>query len=220
MGAWAKLWRELGAGLALVARDRALRVIFGFLAVTAVGEGVFAVMLIVFVSRILDGGAMEIGWMMSAQAVGGITGGLVGGWIKPDVSPARLIGLGAVAFGLLDLAIFNYPALYPGIAPAIALFVAVGVPGVIALSALLTTMQNLVEDRFRGRVLGAMSTVQALLGVVGSAAAGLAADHFGVVTILNIQGLAYVASGLLVLVLLGRALASRAQPAPRAAAVT
>jgi predicted MFS family arabinose efflux permease len=207
-------WREWLAGLALVRKDPVLRILFTFAAVTAVGEGVFGVLIVVFVRRVLDGGALELGWLMSAQAVGGIIGGLIGTRLRPGSDPAKLIGVGMIVFGLIDLAIFNYPAIYPGFWPAIVLFVAVGIPGVIAGSLLLSTLQRAVIDQFRGRVLGSLNTNMALLGIIGSASAGLLADPLGVVAVLNVQGFAYVGAGLMLLVTLRAALARTAERAP------
>jgi MFS family permease len=207
-------WREWLAGLALVRKDPVLRILFTLAAVTAVGEGVFGVLIVVFVRRVLDGGALELGWLMSAQAVGGIIGGLIGTRLRPGSDPAKLIGVGMIVFGLIDLAIFNYPAIYPGFWPAIVLFVAVGIPGVIAGSLLLSTLQRAVIDQFRGRVLGSLNTNMALLGIIGSASAGLLADPLGVVAVLNVQGFAYVGAGLMLLVTLRAALARTAERAP------
>lgn len=202
-GGWRSVWREWLEGLHVIGQSRALRVIFGLIAIMALGEGVFAVLFVVFVNKILGGGALQIGWLMSAQAIGGLAGGVLAGWLGGRVAPARMIGLGSVLFGLIDLAIFNYPRFYPSILPAIALFVAVGVPGVIGRTGMNTVLQLGVSDQFRGRVFATVGLTTALLAMIGTTLAGSLGDVVGVITVLNIQGLGYVVAGVAALALLG-----------------
>lgn len=211
-GAWGRLGREWLAGLRVIRRSRPVAVIFALIAITSLGEGVFGVMLVLFVDHTLGGGARELGWLMSAQAVGGIAGALLAGRFGAAVRPALLIGVGGVLFGLIDLAIFNYPALYPGIRLGVLLFAVVGVPGVAMFTGVNVLLQGAVPDQYRGRVFGTYSTTGALLGLAGTALAGQLGDRVPVVLVLNIQGFVYIVAGLLVLALL-RGYATAA-PAP------
>ncbi|MFN8501274.1 MFS transporter [Kouleothrix sp.] len=203
--AWAKVAREWLAGLRLIRADRVISIMFGLVAIVSLGEGVFAVLFVVFVNRVLGGGATEIGWLMSAQAVGGLLGGVLVGWIGHRVAPARLLGIGGVLFGLIDLAIFNYPAFLPGFLPAVALFVAVGIPGVVFSAGRSTLLQSAVADAYRGRVFGTYAMAGALMALLGTTLAGTFGDKAGVVTVLNIQGCVYVLAGIIVPGLLGGA---------------
>jgi hypothetical protein len=47
---------------------------------------------------------------------------------------ARLLCYGAIAFGLVDLAIFLYPLGYPALWPAVAGMIIVGLPGALTLA--------------------------------------------------------------------------------------
>ena len=201
---WISVWREWLEGLRLVGRKRPLTVVFAIMAIISLGEGVFGVLFVVFVNKVLGGGALELGWLMGAQAVGGLLGGVLIGPIGSALSPARLIGLCGIAFGLLDLAIFNYPAFLPGLAPALILIFMVGVPGVGFMTGVQTLLQTATEDRYRGRVFGALGTTSALLSLLGTALAGGLGDILGPVTMLTFQGAGYVAAGALALVLLRR----------------
>jgi MFS family permease len=200
--AWAAIPREWLAGMRLIRRERVVMILFALIAITSLGEGVFGVLFVVFVNRILEGGAQEIGWLMSAQAVGGLIGGVLVGWIGNKASSVALIGLGALAFGLIDLAIFNYPAFFPGFTLALILFVAVGIPGVAMRTGMNTLLQSAVADEYRGRIFGTYGTTAALLALLGATLAGTLGDRIGAVTLLNIQGGVYVAAGLLAPVLL------------------
>ena len=200
--AFAGVWREWTEGLRLVGTGRVLLTVFLVGAVTGLGEGVFLALFPPFVRVALEGGALELGWLMSAQAVGGVLGGLVVGSAAARLSPPRLLGLGAVLFGLVDLAIFVYPSFVQSIAVGLALFVLVGIPAAGMLAGLQTLLQTSAEDRFRGRVFGALGTTQALLMLAGTLLGGALGDAVGVVPVLVVQGGAYVAAGILVLVLL------------------
>ena len=157
---------------------------------------------VVFVSEVIGVGAREYGWMMGSQAIGGLAGGLAVGAVSESVPPSVLIGVVAVLFGLLDLAIFNYPAVLPGYLPAIILFALVGIPGVGFITGLTTLVQTTVADAYRGRVFGTAMTTRAVLSLLGTALAGVLARPLGIVTLLNVQGAGYVVAGLAALVLL------------------
>ena len=124
------VWHEWLEGLGLIKRERLVSIMFILFAVTSLGEGVFGVLFVVFVYKILHGGALQLGWLMGAQAVGGLAGSVLVGYAFKFLSPSRLIGISAVLFGLIDLMIFNYPAFFPGFTLAVILFVLVGIPGV------------------------------------------------------------------------------------------
>lgn len=216
-GAWRAVWRELVAGLRLVRGSRTVATVFAFLAVASLGEGVFGILIVVFTAEVLGGGAPEVGWLMGAQAVGGLAGSVLLGWWGKGASPVRLLGWGSIGLGVVDLAIFNYPALVPGIGLGLVLFVVVGVPAVMVGTGQATLLQTGVVDAYRGRVFGALGTTSSLLRIVGSLLAGTLAERLGVVAVLTVQGVAYVAGGAMVLLALGGA-GARVRDQDRAAA--
>src|SRR5262245_872585 len=202
VGAWVAVWREWLAGLRLVRHERPILVIFVMLAITSLGEGIMGVLFVVFVKRLLGGGALELGWFMSAQAIGGLLGSLLVGSASRMFTPARLIGLSGILFGAIDLAIFNYPAFIPGITLGLILFVVVGIPGVGFMTGVNATLQTSVADQYRGRIFGALGTTQGLLMLIGTISAGALGDKLGVITVLNMQGCGYILAGLIGLLLL------------------
>lgn len=199
---WINIWREWLAGLQLVKKERIVSTIFMLQAFTALGEGVFTVLFVVFVNEVLHGGALEIGWLMGAQAVGGIIGGVLIGQATKRVSLSHLIGFGAIAFGGIDLVIFNYPRFFPVFVVALILFLIVGIPGVGMFTGVNTLLQIAVKDEYRGRIFGAISTTSAFLTLLGTILAGVLGNPLGVLTVLNVQGGMYVLAGTLVLLLL------------------
>lgn len=202
-GALAAVWREWRAGLALVRRDRLLATIFLVTALPILGEGMMGAVFVAFV-RDTFGGAQQLGWLVAAQAVGGIAGGAVVGVAARRIPPSRLIGGCAVAFGLIDLITFNYPAYISGIGLGLTLMALVGVPSVGYGAGILTLLQAGVEDRYRGRIFAAYLTTAALLMLAGTVLGGALAGALGVLTFLNLSGLSYVLAGLLLLALLPR----------------
>jgi len=144
----------------------------------------------------------ELGWLQSSQAVGGLLGGLFGAYAARRLAPERLYGLGLLAFGTFDLALFNYPLLLDGVWIGSALMILVGIPSVSSQAGRATILQTHVEDAFRGRVFGSLSTSSSLLLFVGTTTAGVTGALLGPIVLLNFQGGAYVVAGLFVLVAL------------------
>jgi MFS family permease len=197
------------AGLRVVWHDRTLGLLFAFMAISGIGEGAMASLFAPFVARILDGGDAGYGLMVSAQAVGGLLGSV---WLtaRPGLlSPTRMLGLGAVGLGLIDLLTFNYSVVIPGLLPGLLLMAIVGVPVAVMVVGRTTLMQTCTTDAYRGRVIGAMMTTTGLATLIGAVGGGLAGDWLGIVTVLNVQGLGYLLAGLLALTLLPRAVGSR-----------
>lgn len=200
--AWGKFWSDWLNGLKLVRRDRQLVIIFVFIAITQVGEGVLSVMMAVFVSQIFGGGPEELGLLFGSQAIGGMIGSFFVGSVARRVNPARLLGLSAVVFGFIDLLIVNYPAFYPSIVPAFVLIAIVGIPAVGMITSTYTLLQIGSPDEYRGRVFGAFGTTVTLASVAGMLLASTFGDAIGPVTLLNLQGGGYMFAGLMALVML------------------
>jgi Na+/melibiose symporter-like transporter len=200
---WATLSREWLEGLRTVRHQKTARLIFTFFTITGVGEGLVTTLFVPFATRVMGGDEFTFGALLSAQAAGGLVGSLLLGRFGQHVAPARLLGLSAVVFGLLDLCIFYAPLVYASALVPLALMVAVGIPSAALLSSALTLVQTTVEDRSRGRVLGAVFATSALSGVLGSGLAAVLGDSVGIVPLLTVQGVGYIGAGALVLWQLG-----------------
>lgn len=212
--AFGRVKREWVDGMRLIGSRTVVRTLFLGIAITAVGEGVMSTLFVPFVSDVLHAGTLEYSWLVSAQAVGGLVGGLVIGWIGVRSRAHNLLTFGAIMLGVIDLMIFNYPRFFPGVAIGIALFVVVGIPAVAMTTGFDTVIQSEVEDRFRGRVFGSFMTTQALSVLLGTVLAGATADTLGVGTVINIQGVGYVIAGLIFLWMFSRRSAQTQISAP------
>jgi Na+/melibiose symporter-like transporter len=190
---------ELRDGLRLSARHGVLRTLMIFALVTSVGEGIMSTLFTPFVEHVLHGSSQEFGLVVAAQAVGGILGGALAAGFGHRVRASRLLSCGAIAFGLVDLAIFLYPLGYVAVWPAVAGMVIVGLPGALTMAGLMTLFQRSTSDSHRGRVFGALSAVEGVTVLAGTLGAGFLSRYAGIVPVLAIQGAGYVVAGLALL---------------------
>ena len=158
-------------------------------------------MLVVYVNDYLHGDAATFGWLMAAQAVGGLLGGVVIGRFGGRLDPLRLVAGGSILLGLGDLGIFNAPLMLPGLLAPLALFVVVGVPAAGFGAGMLTLLQRATSDAYRGRVFGAYQTAFALLALAGMALAGVLAEYLPAIVVLNGLCTAWIAAGIAALAL-------------------
>jgi MFS family permease len=206
-------WTE---GLRLIVSSRVLSTIFLMAAGTGVGEGIFGVLLVVFVATVLHGGALQYGWLMSGQAIGGLLGGVVVAAIGPLVRPGRLLGWSFFIFGLIDLLIVNAPGLLPVVAPAVAgmsllpgltpafvvvfaLFILVGIPASGGGASTDTLVQTAVPNEALGRIFGFYMVLFSVMTLGGMVVAGTLGDALGAVALLNVQGSVYALAGVFAL---------------------
>lgn len=198
------LRREWSAGLRLVAENRMLRMLTVFVLVTAVGEGIMATLFAPFVRSVLHAGSDAYGLILAVQAIGGIIGGLFTVSLGQRVSAIRMVGVGAILFGLVDLAIFLYPPGYVAVWPAVVGMIVVGLPGAVTIAGLMTLFQRNTDDSHRGRVFGALGAAEGMAVLAGTVAAGWLGQAIGIVPVLAVQGAGYVLAGYAVLVLMRR----------------
>jgi predicted MFS family arabinose efflux permease len=195
-GALAAFWGEWIDGLRLIARTRVAAVLLAYAAVTGVGEGVIATLIVPFVTDVLESGGAGYGAILSAQAVGGLAGSVLIVRLAGSASPELLVAGGGLGIGVVDLAIFTYPLAVPILWPAIVLMVVVGVPVAALRAGLATLQQTAVEDAYRGRLLGSFGTTMALAMAVGAVVGGTLGERVGIVPLLVIQSVAYAVAGL------------------------
>jgi len=192
-----RVWQDWLSGLRFIWKSRIVSVIFLVIGIAGIAEGLFNVLFVIFIRQSLGGGAPEFGWLTSAQAVGGLIGSLMIGWIGYRILPNRLAGALAVN-GVLILLLVNL-ASFPA---AIALILLAGIPIVAYSVAVDTLLQRYVADRYRGRVFGTLATSAALFVLIGQAVASGFGDSIGAVSFLNLKGILDIMAGLLAFILL------------------
>jgi len=211
--AWLRVWGEWREGLRIVGRERMITVLFAMSAAFALGEGILGALYVPFVTVVLQGSELYLGWLMSAQAVGGLLGAVLMARIGSKLTPRNLLGVSAVIFGLTDLAIWNARTLeavgLPPLTLALVLMLLVGIPATGLGAGFSTLMQSSTRDEYRGRVFGTLATTQSLLLIVGIVLAGVLGDVVGIVPMLSLDSGLYVLAGIIGLLFLPRLVGQR-----------
>jgi len=213
--AWHRLTLEWRDGLQVMRSQPILRALLYFMSITRIGEGLTIVLFVPWVVVALHSDQSGYGWLLSTQAIGGLAGAIVIGRYANRINPLFLLTAGALLFGVIDLGLFTYPAVFPYIWPALIVMVIVGVPGAAMQASWVTLPQMYTSDSHRGRVMGAIGAVGGLGSLIGAIFAGILGTVLPVVLLLVVQGGGYVVGGLVVLALTrGQRVPAAAEPEP------
>lgn len=207
--AWLRVYREWIEGLRFVFHDRALRVLFVSVSLAGVAEGIFVTLALApFVLDVLEGRPVQVGWMGTAQAVGGLIASLVVIRFGHRLSRRWLFGGGMAGLGLADFSAFNSRRVAgpgnPAVAVAMGWMVVAGVPAVANGTGQQTIVQEQSNDAFRGRVFGALRAVTGIFMLIGFAAGGVLGERVGLVLVLSSGALLRVAGGVIAMIFLPR----------------
>jgi MFS family permease len=194
-------WRE---GLAIVRRSRPVTVLFVAAAMGMLAEAAFATLALApFVLDVLGGTEAQVGWISSAQAVGGLIAGVVVAHYGSRFTKRWLLGGGMIGIGLADMAQFNARRVTgpgtPAVSFAMGCMVLAGFPAVALGTGGQSLLQNLTEDHYRGRVFGAMTAVQGAALLIGLPIAGVLGETIGIVPVLTAGAAMWLVGGFVVL---------------------
>lgn len=199
------VWREWLEGLALVRKERLIVAIFAAMGVAMVGEGLIEVLLVPFVKDIMHGNAEVLGWILTAQAIGGIAGSFLLSSVSKKIAPRLLVAGSGIMLGVILFIIINFPAL--GL--VLALLALAGLPVIGFYVNLYTLLQMNVADKYRGRIFGAYTTVQALMMLLGMALASGLGDRIGIIPMMNVDAVCNILAGIIAFVLMRGALLTK-----------
>ncbi len=188
-----KVWHEWAEGLRLVRKQQLITGIFVVIGVAMVGEGIIEVLIAPYVKQVMHGNALVLGWLMTAQAIGGIAGSLIIVQLSKVLHPTRLIPLSALIFGPLIIVIVNIPVL-PVVLPLITV---IGVAAIGFFVSLITLLQSNVADEYRGRIFGALNTIQAIAMLFGMMLASGLGDRIGIIPMLEVDAAFNILAGIL-----------------------
>jgi MFS family permease len=166
---------DLADGLRFVVARRPVRALLLLLGIVSFTGMPYAVLMPVFASRILDGGARGLGVLMSCSGLGALGGALY------LASRTGIAGLGRIVAGaaaLLGAALVAF-ALSRHFALSAALLVPVGFAMILQMAASNTLLQSMVPDELRGRVMAAYAMMFLGMAPLGGLAAGLVAERIG-----------------------------------------
>jgi Na+/melibiose symporter-like transporter len=203
---WPSIWREWLEGLRLIRGDRFLASLFLVMCTSTLAEGMFNPLIIPFVDDVLQGEPVVFGWLITAQGIGGLLGGLAVGAVGGRVHPVRLMTLGLMFGAAIILDMVRVPS----IPLALLLIALAGLPLTGWMVGRQTLLQSRVPDRFRGRILGTAGTTSSLLLLTGIALSAALADATGIVLIMTFAGVTWMVAGLLAFLLLRSGIAAAA----------
>lgn len=207
-----RLFLEWQEGLQLVGQNKSLTLSFIVVALTGLGEGTISTLMAPYVSVMFGGGGLELGYIMSAQAIGGIVAGLLLANSVGRIQPLRLLGWSAVLAGLLDGLLLTYPLFYAELWPGLIVVALAGFPFAAFAAAQMTILQQESPPKARGRVFSSYFALFAFTQLIGMLGSGLLGDSVSVL-IINTQTVAYVLAGVIVLIGSRKLLSSRVQKA-------
>jgi MFS family permease len=206
---WARAIADWRDGLRVVQRDRTLVVLFAASSLGTVADGVFMTLgLSPLVLDVLGGTPAQVGWLGTAQGVGGLVASVAVARFGHRIAKRWLYGGGMVGLGLCDFGAFNARRLAgsgtPAVGVAMGWMVLAGVPVVAYGTGRQSIVQTQAADAFRGRVFGALGTVQGVALLIGLGIGGVLGDAVGIVPVLSASAMVRVLGGLVALALLPR----------------
>lgn len=201
-------WLE---GIRWVAQSRVLRGFVLILALMGLGEGFLGALLVPLADEVLGGGAQVIGWILSAQALGGLVGA---GWAARNADrhdPVTVLGAAALCVAPVLALAFTYGLVWEATWPAVVLTGIAGIPLAVIGGAQVHALQLLSPEQGRARVFAAAVGVFGLAQLVGLLLAGAGGELVGPLLI-TVDAVAYLLAGVGALML-----ARSSRPGPTSA---
>ena len=184
-------WRHLVDGFRYAWHHTAVRRILAVLSAATLAYAPFLVLAPVFADAVFHRGSLGLGLLMAGMGVGAVIG-TVGLARRTHVGglPA-VISYGALLLGAANLAFAISPLYYV----SLAFTVLIGYGLMRQLAAANTTIQTMIPDDYRGRIMSLYSMCVVGMGPFGSLAAGAIAGRFGARFTMALGGLVSLLSG-------------------------
>ncbi|MDD5458293.1 MAG: MFS transporter [Phycisphaerae bacterium] len=168
-------WQQLKGGFVYTFGFAPVKAIILLVAMVSVAAMPYVVLVPVFTSNILHGGAHTFGFLMGASGVGALMGAAylaarktVLGLDKVIVAATTLFGIGLIAFSFSTVLWLSMPFM-----------LIAGFGMMVQFASCNTVLQTIVDDEFRGRVMSFYT--MSFIGTMpfGSLLAGILADAIG-----------------------------------------
>jgi len=185
------IWFDLLEGVRLIRRNVFISIIFVVEGLAFCAEGIFIVLFVVWVRKILHGNGFTYSWLMMVLPVGGIVGSIAIGYLSAMLRPKFLLAVSGMLFGITLLVVFNVP----NFAIDLIFRLLGGVPVIVFWVSVETILQQAVDDTYRGRVFGVSNTIGALMLLVGQMLGVAFGTLLGVIAMLNLAGSLYFLAG-------------------------
>lgn len=168
-------WLE---GIAIVRKSRTLSTIFAAQSMNSIAEGFFITLGFgPFVLEVLEGTEAQVGWLATAQSIGGLIAGVIVVKLVHRFAVRSLYVVGHGLIGICDAMTFSaryfISAGNPAVFWSLGWMVVVGFPVIAAITGHQSLMQDATTDSHRGRVFGALGTWDGLCMMAGLLLAGV-----------------------------------------------
>jgi predicted MFS family arabinose efflux permease len=170
-------------------RRPVLRTAAAVFVLTALAQGMFVVLILVFVTVLLRGDGADVGLLRGVQAIGGVLAGVLAGVVARRYVPSRLLVGSLAAFAVLSLLLWNGPLVTTMLWPYLVGFTLAGLPAVWMQASLLSMVQGGSPIGSLGAVTGVLLALADGFQAVGMLAAGALVEHLPVIALLNVQAL-------------------------------
>ncbi|RXK89238.1 MFS transporter [Chlorobaculum sp. 24CR] len=174
--------QSIRSGIDYTRRHPVIRAIVLFAGVVSIFGWSFMSMLPVVAKQTFGIGAAGMGYLYSAFGLGSLSGTVVVSVTSGKVRADRLVIGGIMTFALALVA-FTFATWLP---LALAFLFISGLGMLLAFATMSATVQRLVDDRFRGRVMSIYLMVLLGLMPLGNLQMGLISEHFGTSAALRI----------------------------------
>jgi MFS family permease len=184
-------WSHLVDGFQYAWHHTAVRRILAVLSAATLSSAPILVLAPVFADAVFHRGSRGLGFLMAGMGVGAVIG-TVGLARRTHVRGLPVvISYSALLLGAANLAFAVSPSYYVSL--AFTLLIGYGL--MRQLAAANTTIQTMIPDDYRGRIMSLYSMCVVGMGPFGSLGAGVIADHFGARLTMALGGLVSLASG-------------------------
>jgi MFS family permease len=179
-----RVMAELPEGWRYVASSVPIRSILLLLALSSLVGMPYTVLMPIFASQILHGGAHTLGFLMAATGVGALASAMLLAVRKSVLGLGRMIGLSAAIFGA-SLIAFSFSRMF-WLSMLLLPFTGFGLMQQMAASN--TILQTIVDDEKRGRVMAYYAMAFQGMAPFGSLFGGAVAGRIGAPATLAIGG--------------------------------
>jgi len=179
------LYHDLMEGLKFIRRQRIIMILMIMVGVTSLFGVSYATLMPVFANSILRVGVKGLGMLMSASGVGALIAALILAGLGDFRHKGRLLIISALVFSL-SLVLFGVSHSYPF---SLAALMFLGWASVTAVSLINTSLQQLVPDEFRGRLMSVFMFTFAGFMPFGNLLSGVAAHNWGVSFTVALSGI-------------------------------
>ncbi len=176
---------KLREGFRFVRHTKPIRMLLVLLALVSFFALPFSVLMPVFASHILGGGASAYGWLMGMVGLGAMFGALAIAMRQQLRGLGNVVAYAAIGLGI-SLMTFSASRWY---LVSLAALVFAGFTMMMQFTATNTLIQAMVPDQLRGRVMSIYTMMFLGMMPIGSLLAGTIADHIGAPITVGLGGL-------------------------------